>query len=210
MDWDQLCWFDLRDGCPGCFFEQFRRRVRNLKSLRFGFIKGERKYSHRPMTCGETSAAVCNFLDSINGLDELYITNFESDTGYLVSSILKYSSTLRTLKFYDPLEGICGRVIAPIWPTEVLEQLQEQCTNLSHLGIDVSLVNNELVKSLLHLRLKKILTHTVPLLHLTAPCKICQLQLCADHESIYRNLIRGQPPFRRTQLPCFGEPAPSS
>ena len=63
MDWDMLCRFDLRDGCPGCFFEQFRGRVHNLKSLRFGFIKDERKYSHRPMTCGENSAAVCSFLD---------------------------------------------------------------------------------------------------------------------------------------------------
>lgn len=38
MDWDQLCRLDLRDGCPRYSFEQFRGRVRNLKSLRFGFI----------------------------------------------------------------------------------------------------------------------------------------------------------------------------
>ncbi|OCK94098.1 uncharacterized protein K441DRAFT_696896 [Cenococcum geophilum 1.58] len=96
------------------------------------------------MTCGENLAAVCNFLDSINRLDELYITNSESDTSYLVSSILKHSSTLQTLNFHSPLEDIYGRVIAPIWPIEVLEQLQEQCTNLSHVEIDVSLVKNEL------------------------------------------------------------------
>jgi hypothetical protein len=66
------------------------------------------------MTCGENPAAVCNFLDSINGLDELHITNFESDTSYLVSSILKHIGTLRTLKFHNPLEGIYGRVIAPV------------------------------------------------------------------------------------------------
>ena len=64
------------------------------------------------MTCGENPAAVCNFLDFINGLDELYITNFESDTSYLVSSILKHIGTLRTLKFHNPLEGIYGCVIA--------------------------------------------------------------------------------------------------
>lgn len=97
------------------------------------------------MTCGENLAAVCNFLDSINRLDELYITNSESDTSYLVSSILKHSSTLQTLNFHSPLEDIYGRVIAPIWPIEVLEQLQEQCTNLSHVEIDVSLVKNELL-----------------------------------------------------------------
>ena len=119
-------------------------------------IKGERECSHGPMTCGENPAAVCNSLDSINGLDELYITNFESDTSYLVSSILKHIGTLRTLKFHNPLEGIYGCVITLVWRIEVLEQLQEQCIDLSHLEIDVSLVNNELAKSLLYLRLKKI------------------------------------------------------
>jgi hypothetical protein len=108
------------------------------------------------MTCGENPAAVCNFLDSINGLDELYITNIESDTSYLVSSILKHIGTLWTLKFHNPLEGIYGRVIVPVWRIEVLEQLQEQYIDSSHLEIDVSLVNNELAKSLLYLRLKKI------------------------------------------------------
>lgn len=119
-------------------------------------IKGERECSHGPMTCGENPVAVCNSLDSINGLDELYITNSESDTSYLVSSILKHIGTLRTLKFHNPLEGIYGCVIALVWRIEVLEQLQEQCIDLSHLEIDVSLVNNELAKSLLYLRLKKI------------------------------------------------------
>lgn len=107
-------------------------------------------------------------------MDELYITNFESNTSYQLN--LEHSSTLQTLKFHSPLEGIYGRIIAPIWPIEVLEQLQEQCTNLSHVEIDVSLVNNELVKSLLYLRLKKILTDTVPPLHLTAPCSFNYVQ----------------------------------
>ena len=177
--------------------------MRNLKSLRFGFIKGERKYSHRSMTCSENPAAVCNFLDYINGF-ELYITIFESETGYLDSPISKHSSTSRTLKFHNPPEGIYECVIAPVWRIEVLEQLQEQCINLSHLEIDVSLVNNELVKLLLYLRLKKILTDTVPLLHLTSFNYVQTMKVFIEvpyagnlllGERSYRNLESQLPPL---------------
>jgi hypothetical protein len=81
----------------------------------------------------------------MNNLHELFITNFDDDAGFLFSAILKHHESLQTLAFHTLPDQTYRRNAPPLWTTEQLEQLHEHFTKLSHLEIDIGLVEGKWV-----------------------------------------------------------------
>ncbi|KAH0566254.1 hypothetical protein GP486_000352 [Trichoglossum hirsutum] len=141
MDWSQLRCLDLGAGCPGNFFEALLGRVPNLKSLRMGFDTTSRPYGR--LTCVDPTF-VQGFIESIDSLHELFITNQVRDPGILFPAIVKHHESLQTLAFHTPPDTSFRHSGPGVWTTEQLTQLREQFTKLSRLEIDLSLADSKL------------------------------------------------------------------
>jgi hypothetical protein len=148
MDWTELKSLDLGSGCPGDFFNRFLGRVPNLKSLRLGF-DDVNPWPYELLPCGEPDS-VRGFIESIDDLHELFITNQIEDPEVLFPAIVKHRGSLQTLGFHTPPDTSYYKRDAPgVWTTEQLTQLREQFTKLSRLEIDLDLEDSKLVREIL-------------------------------------------------------------
>lgn len=127
MDWSKLVTLDLGGQGPSPFFEIFRGHVPNLKSLSFTLTRGG------PQSIGVDNVRIIgDFLDSIKGLEELYITN--ASNGFfpiLWSYVKKHGPTLRVLKTTNLLNASWK------WTKVVLVELSQTCPQLRSLTIDL-------------------------------------------------------------------------
>lgn len=106
MDWSKLRILDLGDRCPQSFFTELRGSIPHLISLKFMYELGltprhevhhEQDTGHRCRTVSE----VGEFLDSINGLEELYIKNHgEVFFKQLWFYIIRHLPTIKVLEVY--------------------------------------------------------------------------------------------------------------
>ncbi|RDL35315.1 uncharacterized protein BP5553_07246 [Venustampulla echinocandica] len=129
MDWSKLRTLDLGGQGPSPFFEIFRGYVPNLKSLSFTLTRGG-----LPNIGVENVRIIGNFLDSINGLEQLCVTN--ATNGFfpiLWSHVKRHGPTLRTLKTSNVLNATWK------WTEPALLELLQSCPELTELTVDVEL-----------------------------------------------------------------------
>jgi hypothetical protein len=138
MDWTRLQRLDLRGGCPRPFFEELCGAMPQLKSLRMGFKTGPREYGR--FTC-EDPSVVRKFAESIDGLQELYVTNYDDKPDEMFAAIEKHYPTLQTLEFHTPPDQRYRRPQAPGWSATDITCRLEKCPQLEDLRIDIALVD---------------------------------------------------------------------
>ncbi|KAF2491815.1 hypothetical protein BU16DRAFT_129262 [Lophium mytilinum] len=140
MDWTKLRRLDLGSGCPQTFFEEFHGQMPGLKCFHTSFIQGLREYSGAPPTCTDNPGCVVNFIEAIDALEELHISNTDKNGDILFDAILKHSPSLRRLRFSTSLDHRFRRQQPPVWGNEKLELLRERAHNLEEMNIDLRLV----------------------------------------------------------------------
>ncbi len=148
QDWSQLRRLDLGYECPHHFLENLTGRIPNLKALRIGF---DTAYKHwrEGTTCSDPNL-VYQFIESIDGLEDLSITNADrNDPNVLFPSILKHAGSLRRLVFTTPPHtGIRRQIDDPLrphfWTPGQINQLRD-FPDLEYLGIDVSVKDTQWV-----------------------------------------------------------------
>lgn len=150
MDWTHLRRLDLGLSCPQHFFEEIGGSLHSLRSLTMGIRTGDRYYTHwphGPLTC-ENLGTVTTFLESVPNLRELNITDLESAAEELAPTIIATHKSLRKLSYYNSINRKYRRRKPPsAWTITQLQDLREQCPNLSHLEIDVVLAEGRWVSS---------------------------------------------------------------
>jgi len=130
MDWTCITTLNLGDRCPASFFTILRDSLPNLLSLRFMFALGENEQQQ----CNNVSQ-VGDFLDSVQGLNELHIHNdggpvFEQLWPYL----RRHLPTIRILDIYTfPLKFSACHA----WRNDDLIQLLQSSPMIEMLSVDL-------------------------------------------------------------------------
>lgn len=139
LDWGKLLRLDLANLYPSSFFEQLIGCVPGLKSFRF-----TSKFVDPDPSLLDFSALAQNFLTLIDGLEELYITNYEKDIAWLWPAVRTHLSSLQTLVVHTPPDQRFRREAPPHFTAE---QLDELCHGaISHLELDLELQENGVVR----------------------------------------------------------------
>ncbi len=149
MDWNQLHRHNTSNRCPRNFFEQLYGRVTNLKSLRMGLRVV--RFGLEPMELTtETSALFRGFIESIDGLQELCITNYDNDISFLLPAIQSHRGTLQrfALNRQPNTDRYWNDHAPPKLMKEQLEILHRDFPKLTHLSIDLALEDGKWVNSL--------------------------------------------------------------
>ena len=148
MDWSQLRRLDLGISCPQHFFEQIGSQLRSLRSLTAGIRTGNRRYTHwkcGPLTC-ENLGTFTSFIESLPGLQELRVTDFEASPEKISSVIVYGVEDLRSLSYHASICRSSRRSGKPhAWKVLALEYLRRRHPNLSHLEVDFPLVEGKWV-----------------------------------------------------------------
>lgn len=155
MEWSQLRLLDLGLSCPGPLFEQIGGSLPNLRSLTMGIRTGEARlpiWRQIPPSC-RTLGPVIRFMATVRGLHELDITDFDHAGDALASTILNNQKALQRLSYRVSSVG-CRSLPQHLWTASQLQELREQCPDLSHLEIDFPLVEQKwasrFIRKLLH------------------------------------------------------------
>jgi hypothetical protein len=130
MDWRKLRTLDLGDHGPQAFFTTFRGHVSNLKSFSCML-----SLSGALATSVDNVRVIGDFLDSIQGLEELCIKN--ATGGFfpiLWIYVRRHGSTLLNLKTSNL--GYQERLRN--WNKNYLAELLESCSHLNALSIDLN------------------------------------------------------------------------
>ena len=144
IDCSQLRRLNLRHGCPETLLEQLEGHVPNLKSLTLGVnlaLQDGGTFS------GGSPSLVQTFIESIDGLHELFIINYYTEPDFLFSAILKHHESLETLSFHTPPDRHYRRELPPVWAVEQLLRPRDQFRNLSVLDLDVALEEGQWVST---------------------------------------------------------------
>lgn len=130
MDWSKLRRLDLDRGAPGHLFYALTGRVPQLQALHFGFWS----YSNPgPMWDCRDLYIIKQFLESIDGLEEIVVTNW-NDTEFMQirhGMLKKHGKTLRMLR-----TSYCAAE-AQGWDLTDIQTLTERCPGLQDLSIKV-------------------------------------------------------------------------
>ncbi|KAG4439921.1 hypothetical protein IFR05_004596 [Cadophora sp. M221] len=136
MNWKALVELDLWNSRPNNFFVIFRGYIPQLKILKFrlslgpGSVEGPAPLLH----------ATTRFLDSIEGLEELAISDWTRTLfPGLCESIARHGHSLRSLDV-NPTERLSKYV--PGWSAEPLKQLLESLPKLVNLAIAIELLKS--------------------------------------------------------------------
>lgn len=96
---------------------------------------------------GGSPSLVQTFIESIDGLHELFIINYYTEPDFLFSAILKHHESLETLSFNTPPDRHYRCKLPPVWAVEQLLRLRDQFRNLSVLDLDVALEEGQWVST---------------------------------------------------------------
>ena len=146
LDFSQLRCLDLGIGCPGTFIEQLVGNVPKLRSLTLGIKHGVQ--DRRNFSC-EDPRLVERFIESVDSLHELSITNYCTDPSFLFAAMQKYYRSLEAISFHTPPDGRLHDgahcELPPVWTVDQIMEVYDQCPNLSNLELDVALVEGQWV-----------------------------------------------------------------
>jgi hypothetical protein len=135
MDWSCLTSLNLENRCPENFLTALSGLVPNLKYLHRALWEGK-----NPEEQCSNMSVVRKFLNSINGLEELYIQNYYQDIFQAVwPRIKRHCSTIQILEVHTPREYTKW----PRWGMLEMDDLLERSPRLSALSIDLTLMSED-------------------------------------------------------------------
>ena len=139
-DFTQVNRINLNNVCGYYSFEPLKGRVPNLKHLELAFRTEDpaRRRWDTSHLCRDPSL-VRQFIESINGLEILQITNYQESFDILWPAILKHRGTLQRLSIHTPPDKEYKRNLPPVLSVDQMEQLQE--SKISHIALDVLIVD---------------------------------------------------------------------
>lgn len=135
-DFTQLNRLALKNLCGYHSFEPLKGRVPNLKHLEFSFRIGNSYHRTIGDRC-KNPILVRDFLESINALETLEITNYEDNFDILWPAIVKNFGSLKRLGLHTPPDQTYKSDVPPTLTCDQITQLQE--SKISDLAIDVTI-----------------------------------------------------------------------
>lgn len=153
MDWSHLRRLDVGISCPQYLFEEIGSRLGNLRSLTMGVRTGNRRWMHwpyGPLTC-ESRDTVVDFIRSVPGLRELYLTEFDNAAEEVASVIIESQSSLRKLSYLAAMHR-SGRGPSNetpyTWTILQLHELRRRNPELVCLELNLPIVKGQWVRRL--------------------------------------------------------------
>lgn len=161
MDCSQLRLLDLGLSCPGPLFEEIGGSLPNLRLLTIGIRTGEARltiWRQDPPSC-RTLGPTIRFINIVRGLHQLDITDFDPAADVLASTIINSQQALQRLSYR--VSSVGWRSLPQhLWTASRLQELREQCPNLSHLEIDFPLVEQKWASRSSHKLLHRVISLT--------------------------------------------------
>jgi len=136
MDWSYLQRLDLGCGSPKHLFVALTGQVPQLKALEFGIWDHPNSMVSGDWDCFDL-VITTRFFDSIDGLEEVVINNFQADEFNRIRSALleKHGRTLRKLHVN------CQYTFAKGWGWTDVRTFVERCPRIQDLSLSIAMAN---------------------------------------------------------------------